>query len=260
MPTLLEMQGALRKSVVLGERAAAAGMLAPGVSPDRLDIYRNTFLMTTTKALRLCFPAVQRLVGDEFFEAAAHFFIAEQPPRTAWLDEYGAEFPDFLRAFPPAGSLRYLADVGRLEWAVSRALHAADTRPLDPARIAAVEAEELWRVRLITEPSLTLLDFDYPADTIWRAVLADDDRGLGAVDLASGKVRVLVARSATGVEVERLSADQWRFLAKLVAGESIGASIDPEGDFDPSTELAGHFLRGRFTDFELVPSPAEEAT
>src|SRR3989440_8257707 len=119
VPTLLEIQRAMRRSLVQGDSTAVSAMLAAQISPDRLDIYRNTFLLTLTKALRLCFPVVQKLVGDEFFEGAAQVFIAGHPPRAAWLDQYGAEFPDFLRAFGPAASVRYLGDVAELEWAVN---------------------------------------------------------------------------------------------------------------------------------------------
>src|SRR5712691_11487100 len=113
MPTLLEMQTAMRQSLVHRDIAAVSAMLAAHVAPDRLDIYRNTFLLTLTKALRLCFPAVQKLVGEEFFEGAAQICVAEHPPRSAWLDQYGGAFPDFLQAFSPAESVPYLSDVAR---------------------------------------------------------------------------------------------------------------------------------------------------
>src|SRR6516225_2425236 len=96
MPTLLEVQRAMRASLVDRDDAAAAAMLPEGVGADRLNIYRNTVLIGLTKALSLCFPAVRRLVGADFFEGAAGLFIPQHPPRAAWLDRYGAEFPDFL--------------------------------------------------------------------------------------------------------------------------------------------------------------------
>src|SRR2546430_14573865 len=136
MPTLLEMQAAMRQSLVHRDSAAASAMLAAQVRAERLDIYRNTFLLTLTRALRLCFPVVQKLVGEEFFEGAAQIFVAEHPPRSAWLDQYGSAFPDFLHAFSAAESVPYLSDVARLEWAVSGALHAPDTEPLDINRLA----------------------------------------------------------------------------------------------------------------------------
>ena len=164
MPTLLEMQTAMRHSLVRGDKAMAAAMLSPNVSPDRLDIYRNTFLVTLTRALQLCFPAARKLVGDQFFEGAAQIFISQHPPRAAWLDQYGAAFADFIKRFEPAQSVPYLADVARLEWAISTALHAADTEPLDPAQLAAIEAEEQGRLRLMPRPSVSLLHLAHPAD------------------------------------------------------------------------------------------------
>ncbi len=102
MPTLLELQQAMRASLVDRDDGAAAAMLAENVPPDRLNIYRNTFVTGVTKALRLSYPAVHRLVGAEFFEGAAGLFVARHPPRSAYLDAYGADFPDFLRDFQPA--------------------------------------------------------------------------------------------------------------------------------------------------------------
>ena len=135
MPTLLELQTAMQASLVHRDNEAVSAMLAGHIPADRLDIYRNTFLFGLTKALRLSFPVTERLVDEEFFEGAAQFFIAEHPPREAWLDRFGGEFPDFLRAFPQAKSIVYLGDVAELEWAVTSALHAADVARLDVAAL-----------------------------------------------------------------------------------------------------------------------------
>src|SRR5262249_4376064 len=124
LPTLLELKPAMRASLVDRDDGAAAAMLAENVPTDRLNIYRNTFVTGVTKALRLSYPAVDKLVGADFFEGAAGLFIARHPPRSAYLDEYGADFPEFLRDFQPAASLVDLADVARLGWAVNRAIHA----------------------------------------------------------------------------------------------------------------------------------------
>src|SRR5262249_30349874 len=138
MPSLLEVQQAIRVSLVEhNDLQAAACIVGDGLAPeDRLAIYRNTFVSNSVSALRLSYPAVYRLVGGEFFEGAAHIFVHERPPVGAYLDEYGAAFPEFLARFPPAASLVYLPDVARLEWAVNRALHAADVEPLEMADLA----------------------------------------------------------------------------------------------------------------------------
>jgi hypothetical protein len=61
MPTLLETQRAIGASLLDSDDAAATALIEPGLA-GRLDIYRNTFVIGVTKALRLTFPAVHRLV------------------------------------------------------------------------------------------------------------------------------------------------------------------------------------------------------
>ncbi len=259
MPTLLETQTAMQASLLHRDSRAVSALLAGHVSANRLDIYRNTFVHTLTRALRLSFPATERLVGVEFFEGAAQVFIAGHPPRAAWLDQYGGDFPGFLRGFPPAMSIAYLGDVAELEWAVNSALHAADVAPLDLAGLGAIEAEDMLRVCFVPHPSVRLLRLDYPADVIWRAVLDSDDDALGKIDLGCGPRNLLVERRSTGVEVECPDESGWGFLARLCAGLSIEAALVDGGDFDGSNALAAHLAFGRFAAFSLAqPSTATD--
>ncbi len=255
MPTLHDVQTAMRRSLVHHDKSAAEAMLAAHVPPDQLDIYRNNFLLTLTNALRLCFPAVEKLVGAAFFESAAQIFIAAHPPDIAWLDKYGAALPGFLRAFEPAAVVPYLHDVARLEWAVHRALHAETIELLDPLAFAAVSPENQGWIRLVAEPSLTLLNLDYPADTIWRAVLLGDDESLAKIEVTAGSFHLLVERRASGIEVIRLDGRSWQFLARLCAGDPLAlvlGNLQTEPFFDQASALAAHLAAGRFRNFDLV--------
>ena len=227
VPTLLEVQHAVYRSIVGRDDAEAAGyIVAEWIDPEvRLGIYRNTFATVLTNALRLTFPAVHRLVAAECFEGTARLFMEEQPPQYANLDDYGAGFPEFLARFPPVAALAYLPDVARLEWAVSRALHAPDAPPLDIGRLAALTTDEQARVRFMPHPSTELLHADHPVDAIWRAVLAQDDAALAAIDPASGPVWLLVHRTESGVEVTRLSESAWRFTEALFAGHPLYSAL-----------------------------------
>src|ERR1700732_2391228 len=71
VPTLLELRRAMRASLVDRDDGAAAAMLAEDVGADRLNIYRNTFIMGVTKALRLSYPGVHRLGGGGLLLCAA---------------------------------------------------------------------------------------------------------------------------------------------------------------------------------------------
>ena len=264
MPALLELQRALRAQLLVGTASAGdapsrqrarrfeAALLAGDDGELRLAIYRNTCLSTLVNALRLSFPAVQRLVGAEFFEAGAREFIGREPPAGAYLNEYGAGFPPFLRGFAPAAGLAYLGDVAQLEWAVNRALHASDAPGFDLGRLARLDESARSRVRFRAHPGLSLLQLEYPADAIWRAVLDQNDAAMAAIELASGPVRLLVERDAAGVQVRRMQRPAWDFLAQLCGGRALYAVLEhaPQGEFD--AWLAEHLSSGRFIDFQLA--------
>ena len=258
MPSLHEMQRAFGRSLVeLKDDAGAIHIVGDGLAPERrLAVYRNTLDGNLSNALRLSYPAVHRLVGAEFFEGAARLFAHEQPPRAAYLDEYGAEFPEFLAQFPPAAPLAYLTDVARLEWAVTRALHAPDVAPLDAERLVGLAPADHERVRFVAEPSITLLSPNYPVDEIWRAVLAHDDAALGAIDLTAGPVWLLVQRYATGVEVTRIDEPAWRFSKALFAGHPLGTALENAIGTDAPILLAEHIAAGRFVAYGLAEPTA----
>ena len=258
MPTLRDLQHALRASLVERQHdAAAAAIIADDLpAEDRLGIYRNTFIGTLTMALRLSYPAVERLVGAEFFDAAASIFIRDEPPRSAYLNEYGAGLADFLAGFPPAASLAYLPDVARLEWAVNRALHAADAAALDIASLGALDPADHGRIRFTPDPSLGLVRAGYPVDEIWRAVLARDDAALARIDPSAGPVWLIVQRRTSGIDVARLGEAAWRFTSELCAGRPLQAALDGAAGIDATALLADHLAAGRFAAYELADSGA----
>ncbi len=244
----------MRASLVLhDDRGISAHVVSDGFDPaERLDVYRNTFAGVLTTALRLSYPAVQRLVGAEFFEGAAYIFIEAHPPTSACLDDYGAEFPGFLSGFAPAASLAYLGDVARLEWAVSRALHAPDAAPLDPRRLEVLGESGRARACFVPHPSLSCLRVRHPADLIWRAVIETDDAALSAIDPGPDAARLLVQRIPAGIEVRRMSESAWEFSSALFAGAPLAAALEAAQGFDTATLLADHLVSGHFTDFRLV--------
>ncbi len=270
MSTLLEWQRSMGARVlVAAPLAASPGMsMSEASANERLAIYRRTCVTTLISALQLNFPVVLLLVGDEFFEGAATQFVTAHPPASAYLNDYGASFATFLAQFGPAAGITYLPDVARLEWAVSRALHAPDSAPLDVASLTALNHTQMSAVRFHPRPGVSLLRLDVPADDIWRAVLAADEAAMAAVRLDDGPVYLLVERDDRGPSVRRLERTAGRFSEALLRGQPLSYALDaadegPVGDgaYDEINDeinavLADHLSAGRFTGFS-VPGEKE---
>lgn len=257
MSSLLELQRAFRTALLTD--AGSPDEIRGGI-PDtaaRLDIYRNNVVGNLTGALRLTFPAVQRLVGEAFFAAASARFAADAPPAGADLYEYGAAFPGFLAAFAPAQGLAYLPDVARLEWAVHHALHAAHMPALTADAITAIPAEHHADLRFTAHPSLSLLALSHPAHAIWQAVLTEDaeDRAarLADIDPAAREDNLAVVHTPQGLQVFHLSPAALRIAEAFVTGHTLGVVLDRTIPEDASSVLGLLLANGCFSGCQAAP-------
>src|SRR6201997_767967 len=123
MSMLLELQMRLRRAVLGGDTAGiVAAILGDGLDPAaRVGVYRHHAFATLGDALQSTFPVLRRLGDQRFFAYATHEYLREPPPHSRCLVEYGADFADFLARFEPCKDLPYLAEVARLEWALTPA-------------------------------------------------------------------------------------------------------------------------------------------
>jgi len=250
MPALLELQRAFAGALLDEDDVSVACHIAEqGFSvAERLSIYRNTCRSTLIEALRMTYPALDRLVGHAFFDMAAARFIRAHPCRSGYLNEYGAGLADFLAGLESASGLPYLADVARFEWALGVAANAPDRPMLDPRVLAEVSGDRHASLRFEPHPSLSFLALAYPADQIADAVLSGDEAAMAEIDLSAGRFRLVVHRGPAGVEAQRLEPHAYEFLSRLCAGEPLGRVVEGAPGEAPAV-LAEALAKGRLSAF-----------
>jgi hypothetical protein len=255
MPQLSERQAEFAAALLDPQRPVPTGCIGPDGKPDkkRFDVYRNNIMSSLTEALRESFPAVYRLLGEEYFRALAPIYIAQQPPTSPVLLEYGATFPEFLARFEPLASFPYLCDVARVEWAWLEAYHAEDATALDPRSLALVSRERAIDLCFTAHPSLRVVRSAYPTLTIWRMNSAD---GIAQpVDLTAGGECAFVLRAQSEVEVRAIPEDAAELLTALAAGSSLGEATAAATQVCPTFDLPSHLTAlldaGLFTDYRL---------
>ena len=266
MPSLRELQRDFRTVVLAGESLAPPSVIVGGQvgAAARLGVYRNNVIGNLTRALQLSYPAVERLVGKDFFAAAAQQFIVAAPPRAADLNRYGDGFPAFLASFEAARSVSYLADVARLEWAVSCALHARPASPLLAEALSAVPPERQADLRLHPHPTLSLLALDHPARAIWEAVLSANadqrDARLAKIDPESGGERLAVLRSDGMLSIETLPDPAFDLIQALTNGRPLCEALARVSEQEAASLLADFLTRGFFGGFSLPTDSALTTT
>lgn len=244
MPTLHELQDRFAASVIGGTPSGIEAAIAPDApgAAARVEIYANHFRITLIGALAANFPVVHQLVGDGFFRTAARRYIRSEPPVEPCLFAYGGGFPAFLQVLPEARSLPYLADVARLEWAISEALYAPESLPDETS--------------LGLHPSCRLVSSPYPVDQIWQAHQGCGTE-IGTVDLDAGAVRLLVSRQDDEVGWIHLPPADFAFLNGLMAQaagqDALAQARALNAAFEPVSLLAGLIEAG------LISSPVSNS-
>lgn len=224
-------------------------------------VYRNTVLAGCIDALAANFPAVARLVGDEWFRAAAGIYARLNPPRRPSLIDYGAGFPEFIAGFAPAAEMPYLADVARLDRWWSEAHVARDEAPLPAAAVARLRPEQLARAVLVPHASARWSWFAaMPIRTIWRRQRGEDvqEDAAGLDWRAEG---VLIARPHGVVETTALDEPACAFLDACAAGDTLAdavqASLAVDGHADLQQLMATLLAAGAFAGLDFTAHSTE---
>jgi hypothetical protein len=225
-------------------------------------VYRNTVMKGCIDALQANYPAVTRIVGEEWMRAAAAVYARQSPPSDPALLDYGAAFADFLETFKPAAELPYLASVARLDRFWNEAHVAPDGPVLDPAALAEFAPEALAGAVLIPHASARWRWFaEMPVHTIWSRNRGNGDAG---ADLEWRPEGALVVRPHDAVVSIEIDASACAFLDACAAGCTLDraaqAALKANGNAD-LTQLMSTLLQiGAFGHMQSdhQPQPAKE--
>lgn len=246
-------------SVLLGGAVPAGASLRALADQPAFAVYRNTVIKGCVDALEANFPAVLRLVGQDWFRDAARAFAVEHPPTQACLLRYGdADFPAFLARIPTTAQLEYLEGVARLDalWRQSHA--AADAPALDPAALGQFSPEQLGALVLQPHPSARWAWFPrLPVPTLWSRSRTQEHEG---EELAWQGEGLLLVRPAGEVQWQPVSPAACAFLDACAGGETMAAAataaLHADREVDLAALLGQLLLAGVFT-ASLVPTPGE---
>jgi hypothetical protein len=240
-----ELQASFKRALLQDDHRLASAVPGDGLAPEaRLAIYRHHVFTTLTEVLKAAYPVVCRLVDERFFAYAADQYIRQQPPTGPCLFEYGASFAHFLADFPACRALVYLPDVARLEWAMHAAWHAAEAIPVDPQRLHGLTPDELARLTLVFDVSVSYVRSPWPIERIWHANQPHAD--------PAGTVSLEVRRIDDDVIWRSLDAGTFAWRAALAERqpleEALEAACAAAPDFDLTTALRRLFAESLVVD------------
>jgi hypothetical protein len=237
-PTLCELQTRMTQALFAqnpaGQGLPAAWFGGPLSGAEGLKVHRNTVLGALSTALRQSYPAIDRLVGEAFFDRMAIAFTRAHPPAEPQLAAWGAGFAEFVAGFPGTEQLAFLPELARFEWLLdelSRSLPGdVETASAWPLGEGQGQGEGLW---LRFAPTLRLLPTQFPIAALHEALLVEDAERVAQLAAQVGEGAQALWRDAEGVHARTLQPAAARCLALLLAGETLPAALEAaRGELD----------------------------
>ncbi len=186
---------------------------------QRVGIYHSMYMLRMIEALEADYEALAYAMGEHAFGHLVREYVQRFPSRSYTLNRLGDHLPEFIAA-SDLKRKTFLADLARLELAMTHVFEEAEAAPMPPDAIASVPPDRIEALRFTPIPAIRLLTFACNADEVFQAW-----REERVVEPRRGKTWLAVHRRDYGVYRMPLSQEAFTFLGSLISGETIGSAI-----------------------------------
>lgn len=230
MTSLHALQQQMLQAVLANSAPALPVIRDDGIADarSRLAVYQHGYRIRLRDALQAEFIGLRHIAGRRF-GAMLDKYIGAHPSEHYNIRWYGAGLAAFLGYAYPWRDQPQLADMARLDWAISVAFDAADETSASVADLSTVAPDAWPALRLSLQQNLHVLDCHCNVDAIRRA--ADRDQPRPRLRRFEHARQILVWRKDTTVHYRRLDEDEWQVLGAALRGEPFATLC---------TVLAGH--------------------
>ena len=188
----------------------------------RIWIYQNNVFAATREYLQEVYPALEGVLGADFFKQMTQSFIQQYPPSEGNIHIYGQNLSVVLNKFDVLSEMPYLKDLIEYEWALHTAYFSPLLEIIDPGKI---DQESLLSLSVQFNASVTLLDSEYPIYQIHQQSLP----GFGetvSIDLGQSQDSLIVYKQLHAVMTRVLNEDEACFIKCLEKSETLLQAIE----------------------------------
>jgi hypothetical protein len=168
---------------------------------DRLGIYADMYFWRLIDILAETYEVLSKSIGEDLFFRLAKIYLIQHPSRSYTLCELGAQLEDFVRTYDEEAlpSRDFLAELARLEWAISEVFSAKRSQALDVEQLVKIPNEEWSEAHFDVVEAFQLHSFEYPTNIYWQQFQNNEEKP------------EIPARRPTWVAVVRRDYMVWRY-------------------------------------------------
>lgn len=187
---------------------------------QRLQIYRNSFIMGISEALSITYQHTLALVGEDFFNAASRDFILMSPPLENNIMTYGLGFNKYLQSLPQLASMPYIHEMARFEWLLEQTSNMqVEEKTLDLVQLSQVPEAEMHFLQFTIPTQVSLFDSEQNINHLYQMIIDD---AVTETDLNTPCYLALKKAPDFRIEIIPLSENEFHLLQQIQAGKTLG--------------------------------------
>lgn len=163
---------------------------------ERMQIYRNNFIVSLSEVLSATYPMVEALLGEECFEQMARQHVLTYPLEEGNVAHYGEGFQDTIMQFSQViAQAPYSPEVARFEWHIDLARqaqyeqsNASELKPL--AALGEVSEEQQPALVLHLKKGCRSFDSSYAVFDLLSAIQTGQFEQLNINQLQQGVISI----------------------------------------------------------------------
>ncbi|MBD1559635.1 DUF2063 domain-containing protein [Vibrio sp. S9_S30] len=244
--SLAELQGLFAKALHYQATGESCDVLSDAFTADeRLQIYRNNFVIGLSEVMEATYPKVLALVGEECFQQLARRHVLTHPLTEGDVSGYGEGFADTIRQFDPViATVPYLPDMADMEWKLDlsdMALSLAEEKPYRSLEeLVSVTEEQQPSIVFHLASNIQLVSSQFAVFSLWEALEKEAFDGL---DLGVAEQGVVWLDSARQLHIDSASDQVIQLIRSCSNGLSL-SEIDPDLLAHLNTLMASGYLDG----------------
>ena len=136
----------------------------------RVDVYADMYFYRLLEVLKEDYPATLAVLGEANFHNLITAYLIRHQPSEPSVRGAGKFLPDFLRAHRLRAEVPFVADLAKLERAITEVFCAADASLLEASVMNALQPEQWGTVKMRRIPASAVLRAQWRAAEVLRAV------------------------------------------------------------------------------------------
>lgn len=192
---------------------------------DRLQVHRDTILENLVSSLRISYPMVWKLLGEDCARGVALAYshdLSNLKPRGE-MNDFGDRFPEFLGSFDSTRHIEYLSDFARFEWLRYMSYCSAREHVLPMKELQSFFVESGGEGCLNFNSSVYFISSQFPLLDIEKFLYNSEKNSL---NLKSERSYIMIFRTDNKVEAIDLPYERWKILYALNQGKSLNQAVE----------------------------------